>query len=201
MTASKPADPGNRVLKSVGVAVASALITLASGIGLGLLIKWGPAVLVGFLAGIVTSAVLFRKRRWVAMPAGVLAPLLLLPLVVLMTPGTSHARRAEAEQMLGSMKNQVRVAYARTNGNKDIRTLTGAIGKGGCGVYPVELTGKYYIVRDEVQVTDFGVKLVAEPAHGDSRDGTCTLTFDPKGGDGEFTWEEPLFSPAWFNKH
>ncbi|MBX3474457.1 MAG: hypothetical protein KF754_08750 [Planctomycetes bacterium] len=200
MTASKPADPGNRVLKSLGVAVASALITLTSGIGLGLLIKWGPAVLVGFLAGIVTSAVLFRKRRWVAMPAGVLAPLLLMPLVVLMTPGTRDARRAEAEQMLGSMKNQVRVAYSKSNGSEHIRTLTGAIGKGGCGVYPVELTGKYYIVRDEVQVTDFGVKLVAEPRPPGERDGVGTLTFDIKGGDGEFTWEEPLFSPAWFNK-
>lgn len=77
------------------------------------------------------------------------ALLLFLVGVPLCTSNTRDARGAEGEQMLGSMKGYVRLAFARSEGRAPTR-LTGAMGQGGCGVQPAELQGKYFMVLDHV---------------------------------------------------
>lgn len=202
MNARKPAAAAPKdgallwILKALGVALASALLAVAGGIGLAMTDSL-LAAFAGSLAGIVLAVVLFHKRRWVAMPAGFLAMILLFSLMVI-TPSTRDARRAEGEQLLGNARNQVRVAYAKTKGDKNIRTLTGPVGGGGCGIAPAELSGKYYRVLDEVIVSDAGVTLRVEPMPGYERDGSCSGTFAWGGGDAALVWKDPpLISSFW----
>lgn len=105
---------------------------------------------------------------------------------------TRDARRSEGEQILGSMKGQVRVAYAKLGGHAGINKLTGAIGKGGCGVVASELAGKYFKMRDKVASTDASAKLMCEPTLDDSKDGFCVFEFKWGGGDGTYIWYDTL---------
>lgn len=74
------------------------------------------------------------------------------------------AKAGEGEQLLGSMKNHLRVAYAKINSIPD--KLVGAVGSGGCGVVEDELLGKYYKCRDTVYVArDTKYALAAEPVN------------------------------------
>lgn len=188
-----PVRRGDRVLlwllESLGVALASAAIAAVGGIGMMFFFKELLAVVLGFLWGTGLAATFFWSRRWVVMTAALAAALLIS--IPLFTPGHRESPSAEAEQMLGSMKGRTRVAYAKLGTAANIRTLTGPVGQGGCGVAPGELQGKYFRVRDEVIVTETSFTLFADPIPGHERMGTCTLTFKRGGGDGVFTWTPP----------
>lgn len=113
-------------------------------------------------------------------------PILALAAIPLITSNTAEARQAEGEQMLGSMKNFARVAFAKT-GMAPTR-LTGPIGSGGagCGVSPAELEGLYYRVEDRVENPAAGTgELYAKPKTG-GKEGS--LRFQYNGGEGKFTW-------------
>jgi hypothetical protein len=76
----------------------------------------------------------------------------------------TEGMRAEGDQQLGSMKNRVKVAYAKMGSVPD--RLTGEVNGAGAGVTSEELTGKHFKVRDKVY---HGAKgdtygLVVEPA-------------------------------------
>lgn len=144
---------------------------------------WEPVV--GCLIPACLCTALFWSRRWVVITAGLAATAFLasLPLV---TTGGRDATRAEAEQMLGSLRGQARIAYAKRG--LPPRTLTGPVGQGGCGVVTSELQGKYFRVRDEIVPTETAAMLFADPMPGSEHEGSCTLTFNWHGGDGEFTW-------------
>lgn len=117
----------------------------------------------------------------------VIVGILALAAIPLITANTRDARRSEGEQQLGSMKNQARVAFAKT-GNVP-GTLSGSIDKGGSGVAAAELVGKYFQVADKVTGPSTAVIMTASPAPtGTLTDGTCTLTFAMAGGDGTFVW-------------
>lgn len=89
--------------------------------------------------------------------------------------------------MLGSVKNQWRVAYAKGEGKYWPTRLTGSIEEGGGGMDPSELEGKYYRVVDEViQLSDGRAMIKAVPVTADKE--WVELTFKPEGGDGEFEW-------------
>ncbi|MBE7492835.1 MAG: prepilin-type N-terminal cleavage/methylation domain-containing protein [Planctomycetes bacterium] len=119
----------------------------------------------------------------------VIVGILALAAIPLITSNTRDARRAEGEQILGSMKGQVRVAYAKLGGHTNISQLTGAIGTGGCGVLAAEMTGKYFNVTDSVSnKTNTGATLVATAQAGNASDGAAVLAFNWGGGDGSFTW-------------
>lgn len=105
---------------------------------------------------------------------------------------TRDARRSEGEQIMASMRGQVRVAYAKLGAAKDIKKLSGAIGTGGCGVMAAELDGKYFKMRDRVASKDASAKLMCEPTLDDSQDGWCVFEFKWGGGDGTFTWYDTL---------
>ncbi len=96
----------------------------------------------------------------------------------------SAARRAEGEQMLGSLKGQARVSFAKTGAAP--ATLTAA------GVAAGERQGKYFKVRDKVASQRESGKLMCEPVAADSEDGYCVLKFKWAGGEGTFTWYETL---------
>lgn len=115
-------------------------------------------------------------------------PAVLLSLTPLIVPGTRDARRAEGEQMLGNTKGQVRTAYASTKDPGQIRTLTGEVGQGGCGLEPEEVKGKYFHLRDEVVVTPEGATITCLPNAGQEHLGSCTLTFTWRGGEGTPQW-------------
>lgn len=117
----------------------------------------------------------------------VIVGILALAAIPLITSNTRDARRAEGEQILGSMKGQVRVAYAKLGSSTGITKLTGAIGTGGCGVVNSERTGKYFTVPDAVTTATANFTMTAT-ANGTSTDGTCTLTCNWGGGDGTFSW-------------
>ena len=119
----------------------------------------------------------------------VIVGILALAAIPLITSNTRDARRAEGEQILGSMKGQVRVAYAKLGAHTGITTLTGAIGTGGCGVQAAERTGKYFVVADSVSnKSNTSASLTANAQAGNSSDGGCVLTFQWGGGDGAFVW-------------
>lgn len=87
--------------------------------------------------------------------------------------------------MLGSIKNQWRVAHAKT---REYPTrLTGSLEEGGCKVDAAELVGRFYRVEDEVTVLSDGrVQIRAVPTTTDKE--WVILTFDPSGGDGTYEW-------------
>lgn len=147
---------------------------------------WEPFV--GCLVAASLCTALFWSRRWVVITA-VLAAAAFLASIPLVTTGSRDATRAEAEQMLGSLKGQTRLAYAKLDGHDNIRTLTGPVGQGGCGAVPGDLQGRYFRVRDEVTVTETGFTLFADPMPGYEHKGTCTVTANWGGGDGVFIWD------------
>lgn len=114
---------------------------------------------------------------------GIVAVLLFLLFYPVHTAGARDAKRSEGEQLLGSMKNQARVGYAKTN--KAPQRLTGPFETGGCRVSPDELVGKYYRVEDIVlRVDDKRGALRAIP--NDQERPVITLTFSWEGGDGTY---------------
>ncbi|MBK8206380.1 MAG: hypothetical protein IPK87_06220 [Planctomycetes bacterium] len=129
-----------------------------------------------------------EKRTWKRfIPAvagiGIVAVLLFLLLYPVHTAGARDAVRSDAEQQLGSMKNQARVGYAKTN--RAPQRLTGPFESGGCAVAPDQLVGKYYRVEDIVlRVDDKRGALRAIP--NDPERPVITLTFSWEGGDGTY---------------
>lgn len=105
------------------------------------------------------------------------------------TPDYRDARRSEGEQMLGSFTLLVRVAHEKTDARP--RTLTGKLEEGGCGVGEAELSGKYFMVAREITwLPDGKAQLQCSSRFEGFSDGTGTLTFDLKGGDGVLTWTD-----------
>lgn len=89
--------------------------------------------------------------------------------------------------MMGSLKGQVRVAYARDRVLP--RKLTGLASEGGAAVDPIELQGKYFRVLDEVYDLGNGkAALKAVPQTSDEQWGW--VVFDLNGGDGKFGWAD-----------
>ena len=116
----------------------------------------------------------------------VIVGILALAAIPLITANTRDARRSEGEQQLGSMKNQARVAFAKTG--KMPTKLTTSIDAGGSGVAAGELTGKYFTVNDAVGGAAAAATISAKSIDNLATDGTCTLTFAMAGGDGTFVW-------------
>lgn len=122
----------------------------------------------------------------------VIVGILALAAIPLITSNTRDARRAEGEQMMGSMKGQARVAYAKVGVNTNVVQLTGAIGgtTKGCGVVATELTGKYFNITDTLTTTAATCKIDCSPnsVSGSSSDGSGAMTFSWSGGDGTISW-------------
>jgi hypothetical protein len=129
-------------------------------------------------------------RRWLSFSGlilGLLTGFLGLLFIPFNTAGHRDARQSEGEQMLGSLKGQARVAYAKTNGQVP-RTLTGEVGKGGSGVLVAEMDGKYYQVLDIVgRHGRERAMLFALPRQRGNFDPMITMRFSCAGGEGEFT--------------
>jgi hypothetical protein len=115
-------------------------------------------------------------------------PILALAAIPLLTSNTRDARRAEGEQMLGSLRGLVRITYAKQGTHTGIRTLTGSENIGGCGASPMELRGKYYVVRDNVESRMSGARLTCDPTTSQS-DGSGHVDFEWSGGEGRYTWD------------
>ena len=113
---------------------------------------------------------------------------LALAAIPLVTNNARDARRAEGEQMMGSMKSQARATYARSGDYSVIKTLTGEVHPAGtgCGASEFELYGKYYNLEDELVTSAEDCMITAYPVT--ASDGVGTLTFTWAGGDGEFRW-------------
>lgn len=178
--------------KQMGAGLLSAVAVIAVGLGTQFLTEI-PLLAVIF-AGLAALAVAASARRQAAGalflgPAMAIIILMIVPVLTQKPDYTDHFR-AEAEQMLVSLKGQARVAHATERSNS-IRTLTGPPEQGGCGVAPSELQGRYFRIRDEVVVTATGATLVAEPLPGNAKWGKCTYTFAWEGGQGEFVWSPP----------
>lgn len=115
--------------------------------------------------------------------------ILLLAAIPLFTSNSSEARRIEAESMLGTLKGEARVAFAKSGFPPT--SLTAPYEGGGAGVPFAELQGKYFNVDDEIGM--------GGPGYGDSgiltahginvADGTCTHKFRWEGGNGTFSWK------------
>ncbi len=110
----------------------------------------------------------------------VIVGILALAAIPLITSNTRDARRAEGEQMLGSLKGQARVGFAKTG--SEPATLTAA------GVAASERNGKYFTVADAITVVAAGVSASIQAAPKTASDGTGTCTFNWSGGDGTFVW-------------
>lgn len=102
-----------------------------------------------------------------------------LAAIPLITSNTRDARRSEGEQLLGSLKNHVKVAYAKLG--EVPPKLTGPMGHGGCGVQPSQLDGKYYRARDLVEGDKRRASLYCDPVSGTGSDGVGKLTFAAEG--------------------
>jgi prepilin-type N-terminal cleavage/methylation domain-containing protein len=77
----------------------------------------------------------------------VIVGILALAAIPLITSNTRDARRAEGEQLLGSTRNQARVAFARL-GDGLTGKLTDTYAVGGANIQPTELVGQYFGVVD-----------------------------------------------------
>lgn len=142
------------------------------------------------LLGLAASPI--RAVRWMfRTPTRACVPLTVI-LFVLATPlfvpsGGRDARRAEGEQMLGSLKNQARVAMAKADSPP--WTLTGALEDGGCNVDTAELEGKYYMVDPRIELLPDGTARLRAYPRADNKDQAAGyLTFTWGGGDGRFQW-------------
>jgi type II secretory pathway pseudopilin PulG len=115
--------------------------------------------------------------------------ILALAAVPLITSNTRDARRSEGEQMLGSMRNQAKVAYAASR-FPPVR-LTGSRADGGCMVPPDQLAGKYFKVADQVGAPSASEGSLhaspntTPPGQGVGSDGQGELTFPWQGRMGE----------------
>lgn len=182
------------LIANLGAALFATCVTLLCGFIAILAAKEIWLVGLGLALGTALSTALFWTRRRVAAVSAVAASavaaltLVLLPVV---NDSSRDAVKAEAEQVLGSVKNHVRVVYAKQGHAGSIRTLTGPREAGGCDVSPAELEAKYFRVRDEVVHTETAAMLFAEPMPGYEHKGTCTYTFAWEGGQGEFVWSPP----------
>lgn len=108
-----------------------------------------------------------------------------LAAIPLVTANTRDARRSEGEQMLGSMKNRVKVAFVKLNAVPP--RLVGDIGAGGCGAHSAELEGKYFDVRDSIEGDAQRAVLRCDPGRqGNRSDGTGELTFSVAGPSQEY---------------
>ena len=118
----------------------------------------------------------------------VIVGILALAAIPLITNNARDARRAEGEQMMGSMKSQVRTTYARTGNSGNITQLSGPVFPTGtgCNVTPTELNGKYFTMQDGVLTTALDFTLTTDANNG--TDGTGTLVATWSGGDGNFSW-------------
>ena len=105
-------------------------------------------------------------------------------------PGTKQAdRRAEGEKLLGSMRDQARVAYAMLE--EAPKRLTGDTESGGCSVEADVLQGDFckiwdtiYTVKDKAD----DAALIAEDTV--EKDGFAIMTFH---------WERPDVKIEWYN--
>lgn len=110
----------------------------------------------------------------------VIVGILALAAIPLITSNTRDARRAEGEQMMGSLKGQARVGFAKTGAAP--ATLTAA------GVAATERAGKYFDVNDAITVVTANVSASISAVPKTASDGTGTCTFNWSGGDGTFAW-------------
>jgi len=133
-----------------------------------------------------------KRRHWVRAVAilvfvFVIMPLTILALIpVVFTSCARDARRAEGEQMMGSMKSLVR-QYFQDTGRVPL-TLTEL------GVKKEELDGKYYDLEDRVSFDPVS-RLFSMKANPETdSDGYVVFHFSPDFGDGTFEWEpDPWF--------
>lgn len=112
----------------------------------------------------------------------VIVGILALAAIPLITSNTRDARRSEGEQMLGSMKGQARVAYAKLG--RAPSTLNAAYANNGCNVNAGELNGQYFTITDAVGNAG-SLNAMAKT----SSDGNCTHNFNWAGGNGNFVWD------------
>ncbi len=174
------------LLKQAGAGLLAALLVPGAGIGTLWLGGGLYSALIAILTTLVGLGFVFRRQLLTMVLLGLIG--VVVALFQLVTGGSVHAEGAEGEQMLSSMSGHARVAYTTQGQPKHIRTLTGPVGSGECGVAPNALQGKYFRVRDEVIIAnDNTFILTAEPIL-NSRDGFGTLTSNWSGGDGVFTW-------------
>ncbi|MBX3459278.1 MAG: hypothetical protein KF696_04810 [Planctomycetes bacterium] len=112
-------------------------------------------------------------------------PVMALAAIPLITTNTAEARESEGEQILGSFKNQCRIAFAKTG--QAPRKLTGPIDSGGTGASPPELEGKYYRAEDRVGSPSMQEgELYAQPTQ---RGRSANLRFHWLGGEGQLSWK------------
>jgi hypothetical protein len=176
-------------LAQLGVGLLSGIAVFFAGFGtLAVSKNVMLALTAAFLALIIVTAVCRRQAAGALLLGPALAIVASLPLMTTAGGGRDPVR-AEAEQMLGSVKGQVRFVYAKYGETSNIRTLTGPREAGGCEILPSELQGKYYRVRDQVTLTETGAVLYADPMPPVKDKGICTITFNWSGGDGRFTWD------------
>ncbi|MCC6465853.1 MAG: hypothetical protein IT463_10985 [Planctomycetes bacterium] len=89
--------------------------------------------------------------------------------------------------MLGSMKGQARVAYAKSK--RAPARITGAYDEGGTAANTAELKGQYYEIED--RVFDLGAGNAALLVHPlGEEEGWGVHVFSWQGGDGTFVWLE-----------
>jgi prepilin-type N-terminal cleavage/methylation domain-containing protein len=119
----------------------------------------------------------------------VIVGILALAAIPLITANTRDARRSEGEQMLGSVKNQGKVAYAKLGTNKP-SSIVGQLGTTpptGWNVELTQLTGKYYVVNPTATLNLPAVTITATPTgtSGNANDGTAqgVFNFDNPGAD------------------
>lgn len=126
---------------------------------------------------------LFTKRGLITAAIAVVAIFVLfVASIPFMTTGHTDARRSEGEQLLGSTKGQLRVAWAKTNDMDEVRKeLRLLVARG-------ELTGKYFVV--EPYILPMGsnrARIYVRPLHPKETPGY--LEFSWAGGDGQFHWQ------------
>ena len=114
----------------------------------------------------------------------------------LITTGHRDPWKAEAEQLLGSLAGQARMANAKSDGRvpTQLSVDTAAAGASdplgvGCGVNPAELRGGFYEILDRVYALPDGrAMLIAQPKN--SEKPWCAHVFEWRGASGEFIWDE-----------
>lgn len=128
---------------------------------------------------------IFQKRRKgftlielliVVVIVGILA----LAAIPLITQNTRDARRAEGEELLGSIRNQVRAAYSKTN------TSPGTCAN--AGVDTNQRTGQYFTVDDAIGGSGATGSLVAQDNPSNDNDGDGTMTFNWASGGSSIAW-------------
>lgn len=102
---------------------------------------------------------------------------------------SQEVRRKEGEDLLGSLRNQARVTYAKTGAAP--KTLTGSVSDGGCNADAEDLKGAYCKLHDKVYEVDAkNAVLIAEDTAGG--DGFAVLEFQWASPDSKITWYDTL---------